>query len=198
MKISVSSFALSATRQRLSDGKIQIAFAGRSNIGKSSLINKLTSRKGLARTSSTPGRTRLINYFLVTGIKKDNSKQEFYFVDLPGYGFAQASKKEVAEWQSLIEPFLVNNEELKCVCVLVDSRHSVSPLDKQMIDFLVFYNIPFIIVATKCDKMAKSKVKVILSKLATELGVASGNIYGTSSSNGYGISELLDKLEQFL
>ena len=198
MKISKSSFALSVADKRLSDGKPQISFVGRSNVGKSSLLNMLVNNKKLARTSSTPGRTRLINYFAITGTMQDNTSKDFYFVDLPGYGFAQASKMEIGKWQSLIEPFLVNNEDLKCTCVLVDARHDASPLDKQMIKFLVYYNIPFIIIATKCDKLPKSKIKPTLAKLATGLGVVAGNIYGTSSDTGYGKQEVLDKLEQFL
>ncbi len=198
MKVNQSKFTISVADKRLTDGRPQIAFAGRSNVGKSSLLNMLVNNKKLARTSGTPGRTRLINYFLINGVTKDNAPKEFYFVDLPGYGFAQASKMEIRQWQSLIEPFLVDNDDLKCTCVLVDVRHDASPLDKQMIDFLVYYNIPFIIIATKCDKLPKSKVKPTLAKLAQGLGIAVGNIYGTSSETGYGKEEVLEKFEQFL
>lgn len=174
----------------LQDNLPKIAFVGRSNVGKSSLLNRLCNQNKLAKTSSTPGRTRLINYFLVNN--------EFYFVDLPGYGYAKASKTEAQGWQSLIEPFLQSDDTLKCVCVLVDSRIEPTELDKQMIKYLYYYQIPFVIVATKTDKIAKSKVKPTLNKIANALGVGVANIYGTSSDTGFGRVDLLNKLEQFL
>ena len=172
------------------DEKDQIAFVGRSNVGKSSLLNMLCSNKKLARTSSTPGRTRLINYFLI-----NNS---FYFVDLPGYGYAKASQTEIDGWQSLLEPYLVNNGKLKCVCVLVDSRINPTDLDKQMINFLSYYAIPFIVIATKCDKISKSKIKPQLLKIANSLGLAMDNVIGSSSENNYCKQEILNKLDLYL
>lgn len=172
------------------DEKEQIAFVGRSNVGKSSLLNMLCSNKKLARTSSTPGRTRLINYFLI-----NNS---FYFVDLPGYGYAKASQTEIDGWQSLLEPYLVNNGKLKCVCVLVDSRINPTDLDKQMINFLSYYAIPFIVIATKCDKISKSKIKPQLLKIANSLGLAMDNVIGSSSENNYCKQEILNKLDLYL
>lgn len=172
------------------DEKEQIAFVGRSNVGKSSLLNMLCSNKKLARTSSTPGRTRLINYFLI-----NNS---FYFVDLPGYGYAKASQTEIEGWQSLLEPYLVNNGKLKCVCVLVDSRINPTDLDKQMINFLSYYAIPFIVIATKCDKIPKSKIKPQLLKIANSLGLAKDNVLGSSSENNYCKQEILNKLDLYL
>ena len=143
MKITQSDFvtSVSSAKNIINDGKPQIAFVGRSNVGKSSLLNMLVGKNKLAKTSQTPGRTRLINYFMIN--------DSFYFVDLPGYGYAKASKTEVNSWQSLLEPYLKNNQDLKCVCVLVDIRHKPSELDVLMIDFLSHYTIPFIIVATK-------------------------------------------------
>ncbi len=190
MKINTSTFFISATDKYVKDEKSQIAFVGRSNVGKSSLLNMLVNQKKLARTSSTPGRTRLINYFLIN--------EEFYFVDLPGYGFAKASKDEIHRWQGLIEPYLLQNEKLRCICVLVDCRHDASQYDLQMIEFLSYYRLPFIVVATKCDKLTKSKVKPTLTKLANSLGLARDNIIGISSVTGYGKEELLDKIEEFL
>ncbi len=191
MKIKSSKFVISVAQpsKLLSDEKQQIAFVGRSNVGKSTLINMLVNNFKLCKTSQTPGRTRLVNYFEIN--------DEFYFVDLPGYGYAKASAKEVINWQSLIEPYLLNNDRLKCVCVLLDVRHQPTQLDIQMINFLFYYQIPFIIVATKCDKLAKSKVKPQLNKLANDLKVGIGNIYPTSFS-GLGKEELLIKLQQFL
>lgn len=171
------------------DQKAQIAFVGRSNVGKSSLLNMLCNQSKLARTSSTPGRTRLINYFLMN--------DSFYFVDLPGYGYAKASKENIYGWQSLIEPYLLHNASLKCVCMLVDIRHDPTSLDEEMMGFLTHYQIPYIIIATKADKLAVSKIKNNAAKLATSLKVARGNIYPVSN-NGYGKEELINKLEQFL
>lgn len=192
MKITKSRFITSVANANkvVVDEKKQIAFVGRSNVGKSSLINMLVNNSKLCKTSQTPGRTRLINYFLIN--------DAFYFVDLPGYGFAQASKKDVFGWQGLIEPYLKNNAMLKCVCVLVDVRHNPTEQDKQMINYLFYYQIPFVIVATKCDKLSKTKVKPALNKIAGELKVGVQNVYGISSQTSFGKDELLNKLEQFL
>lgn len=192
MKITKSSFVTSVANANkvVVDEKKQVAFVGRSNVGKSSLINMLVNNSKLCKTSQTPGRTRLINYFLIN--------DAFYFVDLPGYGFAQASKKDVFGWQGLIEPYLKNNAMLKCVCVLLDVRHNPTEQDKQMINYLFYYQIPFIIVATKCDKLSKTKVKPALNKIAGELKVGLQNVYGISSQTSFGKDELLNKLEQFL
>lgn len=192
MKINKSKFVISVADKSkiLIDEKSQIAFVGRSNVGKSSLLNMLCNNSKLAKTSATPGRTRLVNYFLIN--------ESFYFVDLPGYGYAKASKGQVYGWQGLLEPYLIDNSKLKCVCVLVDIRHDPTEQDEQMIKFLNYYQIPYIIVATKADKFGKSKIKPMASKVANYLKVASGNVYPISSVNSYGKEELLNKLEQFL
>ena len=192
MKITSSRFlrSVSDAAHLIHDHKKQIAFVGRSNVGKSSLINMLVNNGKLAKTSSTPGRTRLVNYFVIN--------EDFYFVDLPGYGYAKASKSMVYDWQGLIEPYLTGNLNLKCVCVLVDSRHEPTAQDKQMIDFLSYYNIPFIIIATKCDKHPKSKLKPALLKVANVLGVGTSNVYGVSSETRYGKEAVLDKIEFML
>ena len=192
MKITKSSFVTSVANPKniLIDDKCQIAFVGPSNVGKSSLINMLVNNSKLCKTSATPGRTRLINYFLIN--------EEFYFVDLPGYGYAQAAKEAVYGWQGLIEPYLINNEQLKCVCALIDVRHEPTEQDKQMINYLHYYQLPFIIIATKCDKLPKSKVKPALNKLANTLKVGVGNVYGVSSETKFGREELLSKFEQFI
>ena len=174
----------------LKDGRMEIAFVGRSNVGKSSLINMLVKNSKLCRTSSTPGRTRLINYFLIN--------DDFYFVDLPGYGYAKASKSEVDGWQSMIEPYLINNAQLKCVCMLVDSRIEPTAQDKQMLKFLNYYQIPFIIIATKCDKFGKSQIKPQLQKIANYLGVGKDNVFASSGEKLLGRNEILSKMDQFL
>lgn len=187
---SVFKTTVASARNILVDDMAQIAFVGRSNVGKSSLINMLVANGKLAKTSSTPGRTRLINYFLIN--------DSFYFVDLPGYGYAKASKSMVYEWQGLIEPYLLNNTALKCVCVLVDSRHEPTEQDKQMVNFLSYYNIPFIIIATKCDKHTKSGLKPALLKIANSMSVGVGNVFGASSQTRYGKEQILSKLDDML
>lgn len=182
--------SVAESKNCIEDDFPQFAFVGRSNVGKSSLINYLANRKGLAKASSTPGRTRLINYFLIN--------KNFYFVDLPGYGFSKASKEQTFGWDKLIEPYLTNSNQLKMVFVLVDSRIEANPKDKQMIDFLVYYNVPFTVVATKCDKYPKSKLKPALTKLANGLGLAVGNIIGVSTLTNIGKSEMLERINNVL
>lgn len=192
MKINSAKFVTSVANPNLiiNDHLPQVAFVGRSNVGKSSLINMLVNQKKLAKTSSLAGRTRLINYFKIN----DN----FYFVDLPGYGFARASAKEIEGWQGLIEPYLIDNEALKCVCLLVDVRHEPSDQDKQMFKFLNYYNIPTLVVATKGDKLSKAQTQRAKVIIANALGVGTANIMVTSSDNASGRHELLDKMETML
>jgi GTP-binding protein len=124
--------------------KPEYAFIGRSNVGKSSLINMLTGRKGLAKTSSTPGKTQLINHFIIDG--------NWYLVDLPGYGYAKVSKKERAKWESFISNYLLKRENLMCVFVLIDSRHEPQKIDLEFMEWLAVKGIPFVMVFTKTDK----------------------------------------------
>jgi GTP-binding protein len=152
MKISSAEFVKSAFERRhwTTDGLPEIAFLGRSNVGKSSLLNSLLQRKGLARTSNTPGRTQSINYFLVN--------DRFYFVDLPGYGFAKVSKSMRADWGKMAEEYLADREELVLSIQLVDSRHEPSVLDRQLHEWLVYNEKPHIVAATKSDKLSKNQL----------------------------------------
>mgnify|MGYP004464994869 FL=1 len=168
----------------------EIAIVGRSNVGKSSLINYLTNSK-IAKTSSTPGRTRLINYFEING-------GEFILVDLPGYGYAEANKSTKSNWGSMIEPYILNNKNLKNILLLVDCRHTPSTDDKAMMNFLLYYNLPFTIVATKVDKLKKSELNKNLAMLAQELKVGIGNIYPVSATKRVGIEKLTDRIFQFI
>ena len=128
----------------------EIAFVGRSNVGKSSLMNALFNRKNLVKTSSTPGKTQLINYFL--------TDKKAYFVDLPGYGYAKIPKKMLASWQKMLETYIAESAELRLVCLLIDSRHKLMESDKQMAEWLNYLGTPFIIVLTKTDKLARNKI----------------------------------------
>lgn len=165
----------------------EVAFVGRSNVGKSSLINFMTNNSKLAKTSSLPGRTRLINYFLIN--------KEFLLVDLPGYGYAKASKEAQASWGTLLENYLKKSQNLKAVYLLLDIRHLPNNNDKQMIKFLYYYNIPTVFVLTKADKLSKAERNRNAIKIANELGLTISSFIITSSDNKLGKDQLLDSLE---
>lgn len=180
-----------ADPQKLSGfGKPEFAFVGRSNVGKSSLINALVNQKKLAKASSTPGRTRLINLFEIN--------RAFYFVDLPGYGFAQASKQEIASWQNLIGTYFENTENLKRVFVLVDIRHEPTEKDKMMLEYLYTYNLPFNIIATKSDKIARGQIEKHKIMLASALGVGTADIIVTSNVEKRGLDKIYEIIESLL
>ena len=162
--------------------KIEIVFAGRSNVGKSSLLNKLFNRKNLARVSAVPGKTATINFYGVDDV---------YFVDLPGYGYAKVSKSEKKRWSSLIEGYFRDDRSVGLVVLLVDMRHDISALDLQMVEFLIEFQLPFIVVLTKADKLGKTKRCQMLEKIKTDLPY-SDQIYiiEVSSKTGEGIEEI--------
>ena len=174
----------------LQDGLCEFAFVGRSNVGKSSLINMLCNRKNLALTSSTPGKTKMINYFLVNS--------SFKFVDLPGYGYSKTGKSHVVRWASIIEKYLLSSEQLKLVFCLIDCRIEPTDNDKMMIEFLMYNNIPFKIILTKIDKLAKSKVALQLGKLANNLGLRRESFFLSSNNNRNGREEILNYIEGVL
>lgn len=156
----------------------EFAFVGRSNVGKSSFINSLTGIKKLAKTSSTPGHTKMVNYFLINNC--------LYFVDLPGYGFSKTGKSHRQLWSQLIEDYLNLSKQLKLVFLLLDIRHNPTELDLSMLKFLYLKNIPFKIIATKSDKVAKSKIKQYCLELANKLSVGLENVipYSIQQSTG--------------
>lgn len=149
---------------RLPDtGKPEVAFAGKSNVGKSSLINGLMNRKSLARTSAQPGKTQTINYY--------NINEVMYLVDLPGYGYAKAAPKEKEKWGQMIENYLHTSRQLKAVFLLIDIRHDPSANDKQMYDWIVYQGYDPIIIATKLDKINRSQVQKHVKMIRTGLDV---------------------------
>ena len=168
----------------------QVAVVGKSNVGKSSFINFLANDSKLARTSKDPGRTRLINYFLFN----DN----FILTDLPGYGFAKASKQEQQKWGILIESYLEQETHLKHVIFLVDIRHDPGTNDFIMYDYLFKNNIPFTVVATKSDKVPKSKIKNNAARIASLLKIGTENVLTISSLEKVGKEQVLKRLEQVL
>ena len=163
-----------------------IAVAGKSNVGKSSLINMLANKKKLAKTSVTPGRTRLINYF---------DFGEFMLADLPGYGFAKVSKEEKKKWGALLETFL-STQNITLLLSLVDIRHEPTSDDKMMVNYLYHYAVPFALVATKADKLGKTKIKPRLKEIASDLRVGVADVTATSAETGFGKNEVFNIIEQ--
>ena len=185
----VKSFsAVSGQEEEL--GQPQIAIVGRSNVGKSSFINMLAKNKKLAKTSSTPGRTRLINLFSVNG--------EFLLVDLPGYGFAKATTEEQNKWATMINGYLKTASNLKACVLLLDIRHTPSSKDIEMLNFLLFYNIPVIFVLTKLDKIKKSEVEKNKIMISSALKTGKENLIVISNETGVGRKEIEAKILQIM
>lgn len=170
-------------------GMTEICVAGRSNVGKSSFINMLCQNGKLCKTSSLPGRTRLINIF---GIN-----DEFLLVDLPGYGFAKASKQERKSWADLMGGYFGEAKFLRHALVLMDIRHEPTALDVQMLEYLYYYQIPFTVIATKSDKLSKSKVSQNVTAMAAALKIGRDNIIPVSVE-GFNRDRVLSKLEEIL
>ncbi|HEX9972609.1 MAG TPA: ribosome biogenesis GTP-binding protein YihA/YsxC [bacterium] len=169
----------------------EVAFSGRSNVGKSSLINCLVNRKKLALTSSTPGKTRLLNYYSVN--------DAFYLVDLPGFGYAKVAQQERQAWKKLIESFFVNSKFLNGVIHIIDSRHGLTTLDHELVDWLADLKLPLLLVATKTDKLQRSKANYILetiAKEASEIGIAS--VVPFSAITKLGTNEIWKAIAQLI
>ena len=182
-----ATFITSAARpeQFITPDKPMIAVCGKSNVGKSSFINMLANRKKLAKTSSEPGRTRLVNYF---------DFGPFVLADLPGYGFARVSKSEKIKWAKTLDNFFKDKEKISHVFMLVDSRHDPTADDVQMIEFLHYNTLPFTVVLTKADKLSRMKIKEHTKAIAADLYLGEKNLIATSSQTGYGKDEVLAKI----
>ena len=171
--------------------RIEVAFAGKSNVGKSSLINALVNRKSLARTSSQPGKTQTINYY--------NINHELYFVDLPGYGYAKVSEEVKAKWGKMVERYLQKSKMLRAVFLLIDIRHTPSANDKMMYDWILHQNYKPIIIATKLDKIKRSQIQKQLKEIRTGLEVEAGTIIiPFSAETKQGRDEIYALLDQYL
>ncbi len=188
MVIKEAKFMLSAADRRgfIRPDRPMIAVCGKSNVGKSSFINALANRKKLAKTSAEPGRTRLVNYF---------DFGAFILADLPGYGFARVSKAEKEKWARLLEDFFAEKENISHVFSLADIRHDPTADDRTMIEFLYYHRIPFTIVATKADKLAKTRVKEHVRNVAAKFKTGEGNVVAFSSETGSGKEEILALLD---
>lgn len=168
----------------MADGRPEVAFVGRSNVGKSSLLNRLLGRKGLARVSSTPGRTRAVHYFQVN--------RRFYFVDLPGYGYAKAGKEDRREWAELVGSYLEGRDQKgRAVVLLVDSKVGATPLDVQAHGYLNGLGVPVVVVATKIDRVPKSKRAAAVTAIRRTLALPDEvEVVPVSSETGEGMQGL--------
>ena len=186
-----ATFITSAAKadQFITPQKPMIAVCGKSNVGKSSFINMLANRKKLAKTSSEPGRTRLVNYF---------DFGEFVLADLPGYGFARVSKSEKIKWAKTLDDFFKQKENISHVFMLVDSRHDPTADDVQMMEYLHFYTLPFTVVLTKSDKLSRMKIKEHKKAIAADLYLGEKNLIATSAETGFGKDEILEKIAQVI
>ena len=186
-----ATFITSAARadQFITPDKPVIAVCGKSNVGKSSFINMLANRKKLAKTSSEPGRTRLVNYF---------DFGEFILADLPGYGFARVSKSEKDKWAKTLDAFFRKKEGIAHVFMLADSRHDPTADDMQMMQFLHYHTLPFTVVLTKADKLSRMKLKEHIRAIAADMYLGVENLIATSAETGYGKEEILKKLRTII
>ena len=190
MKVTSAEIVMSAVRkEQYPEGDLpEFALAGRSNVGKSSFINKMLNRKSLARTSSKPGKTQTLNFFIIN--------EMFYFVDVPGYGYAKVSKSERAAWGKMTETYLTSREQLKSAILNVDLRHPPTKDDVMMYDFFKHYDIPCIVIATKADKIPKGKWQKHLKVTKETLQLEKGDeIILFSSETGQGKDQAWNALQ---
>ena len=193
MVIKTAEFVISNTdfRKCPDTGLPEYAFIGRSNVGKSSLINMLTGRSGLAKTSQTPGKTMLINHFIIN--------KSWYIVDLPGYGYAQRGKKAQEQLREIIESYILGRTEMTNLFLLIDSRHAPQKIDLEFMDWLGENEVPFSIVFTKLDKLGVNAGKLKIEeykKVLLERWEELPPIFATSSEDGRGRDQILDYIEQ--
>ena len=189
MEIKEAKFLKSAAEMRgfLRPERPMIAVCGRSNAGKSSLINLLANRKNLAKTSSAPGRTRLVNYF---------DFGEFWLADLPGYGYAAVSRDEKARWGRTLDAFFAKKEDIRHVFLLIDIRRDPSGDDLQLVDFLNYHIIPFSVIATKSDKLSRMKAKERRRAIASQFALGEDNVAVVASMTGEGKADVLSRIAQ--
>ncbi|MEN1968310.1 ribosome biogenesis GTP-binding protein YihA/YsxC [Lentibacillus sp. N15] len=193
MKVTNAEIIISAVSQKQypNDQLPEIALAGRSNVGKSSFINKLIARKNLARTSSKPGKTQTLNFYKINDL--------FYFVDVPGYGYAKVSKKEREKWGQMMEEYFQTRDTLKAVLLITDIRHAPTKDDVQMYDFIKYFELPVIVIATKLDKIPKGKRAAYLKRTRETLQVEAEDIVlPFSAETGEGKDEAWGVLRSYL
>lgn len=193
MKVTKSEIIISAVapKQYPTEGLPEIALAGRSNVGKSSFINKMINRKSLARTSSKPGKTQTLNFYLIN--------EFFHFVDVPGYGYAKVSKKERAAWGEMLETYFSQRENLKAAMLIVDIRHQPTNDDVMMYEFFKYYQIPVIVIATKLDKIKKGQIAKNVKRVKDTLQLhGNDEIIPFSSETGQGKEQAWKSIQAYL
>ncbi|MGM8366340.1 ribosome biogenesis GTP-binding protein YihA/YsxC [Virgibacillus sp. W0181] len=193
MKVTKAEFIISAAEktQYPSSGYPEIALAGRSNVGKSSFINRMIQRRNLVRTSSKPGKTQTLNFYLIN--------EFFYFVDVPGYGYAKVSKKERQKWGRMMETYFESREPLQAVVLITDIRHLPTSDDIQMYDYLKYYDIPVIVIGTKLDKVPKNKRSAYLKRSKETLNLQEKDyLVPFSAETGEGKDQAWSILRSFL
>ncbi len=190
IKKAVYDYGFALKEQYVDKNLPEIAIAGKSNVGKSSFINMLCNNNKLSRVGQKPGKTILINAFKIN--------DSFYLMDFPGYGFAKVSDKEKERWASLMEGYLSISKQLKCVVLLLDIRHDPTTQDIQMIKWLSYYHIPFIVGATKADKIGTSQIHKALKNISVKTGIILNQIIPVSSEKRTGKEEILARIEEML
>jgi GTP-binding protein len=193
MRVHEATFACSCSRpsEFPRSGWPEIAFAGRSNVGKSSLLNLLLGQRGLARVSATPGKTQTINFFVIN--------RSYLFVDLPGYGYARVPRSVQQTWRSLIEAYLTERQELRAVALILDPRHPPTELDRTMHEWLSSYQIPEIVIATKADQVPRGRRRLAQAQIAAALGLSDDQApVFVSARTGEGRIELWSRIDDAL
>ena len=181
------------------EGRPAVAFIGRSNVGKSSLINSLTRIRQLARVSSKPGKTQTINFYeLLLRIDGGAERYSVHLVDLPGYGYAKTARDSRKVWAKFIEEYFLYAEELRFVCLLLDIRHTPMESDRRMFAWLVEHNIPVLVIATKSDKIGRNARRARIAEIQRSLGVPELTVLPYASPKNEGRSELLDVMKEYL
>lgn len=193
MKINKAEIVISAVEpSQYPKGHLpELALAGRSNVGKSSFINKMLNRKNLARTSQTPGKTQTLNFYHIN--------ETFYFVDVPGYGYAKVSKQEREAWGKMIETYFTSREQLQAAVLITDIRHKPTNDDRMVYDWFKYYELPVVVIATKADKISKGKVPKHLKQVAEHLEIeADDQLIAFSAETGQGKDQAWKALKAFI
>jgi GTP-binding protein len=193
--VAAEHLAAAASAQELPPpGPPEVAFLGRSNVGKSSLLNRLAGRRGLARTSATPGKTRLVHFYRLEG-QRGPAKRTLVFVDLPGYGWARVSQAERRSWRALVEGYLAGRAALRVAVLLQDARREVSDDELDLLAWLAGQGVPALVALTKCDKLAPGRRAARVRELVKALGLPADRVVATSATSGLGIAELWREID---
>lgn len=176
----------------------EVAFVGRSNVGKSSLINSLSRHHGLARTSGTPGKTQTINFYELTAKLNETERKPFHLVDLPGYGYAKTGQQNRKTWSNFIREYLLKSENLRLICQLIDVRHAPMKSDYETFAWLAENDLPVLLIATKCDKLSRNELEKQARIITKAFGVERENLLCYSSVTHAGRSDLLDVIHENL